>query len=94
MSFGAPASDHQPEADAAAILAALLEGPKEPLGRARRQPTTFIAHIDQNAIGVRSRANDGSAATLEAVVDHYADVLGFVLDPADHSDLVEYLRSL
>ncbi len=38
--------------------------------------------------------HDGSAATLEAVVDHYDGVLGLGLTAGEKADLVEYLRSL
>ena len=38
--------------------------------------------------------HDGSAATLEAVVDHYIDALGLVLDPDEKLALIEYLKSL
>jgi cytochrome c553 len=38
--------------------------------------------------------HDGSAPTLEAVVDHYDGVLGLGLSLAQKTDLVEYLRSL
>jgi cytochrome c peroxidase len=38
--------------------------------------------------------HDGSAATLEAVVDHYRRVLGLHLDAQQRADLAEFLRSL
>ena len=38
--------------------------------------------------------HDGSAATLEAVVDHYDTELGLGLSAQDKADLVEYLKSL
>ena len=38
--------------------------------------------------------HDGSAATLEAVVGHYDQVLSLRLTPAERDDLVHYLRSL
>jgi len=38
--------------------------------------------------------HDGSAATLEAVVDHYVRVLGLRLTPQERTDLVQFLRSL
>jgi hypothetical protein len=38
--------------------------------------------------------HDGRFPTLEAVVDHYAATLGFVLDPGEKRDLVEFLKSL
>ena len=38
--------------------------------------------------------HDGSAATLEAVVDHYIRVLDLHLAPQERSDLVQFLRSL
>jgi cytochrome c553 len=38
--------------------------------------------------------HDGSAATLEAVVDHYVRALGLSLQPQQRSDLVQFLRSL
>ena len=38
--------------------------------------------------------HDGSAATLEEVVDHYDDVLGLGLSAQQKTDLVEYLKSL
>ena len=38
--------------------------------------------------------HDGSAATLEAVVDHYNRVKSLGLTPAQKADLVEYLKSL
>lgn len=38
--------------------------------------------------------HNGSAATLEAVVDHYNGVLGLSLNPQQRADLVQFLRSL
>ena len=38
--------------------------------------------------------HDGSALTLEAVVDHYTTVLSLGLTASQKSDLVEYLKSL
>jgi hypothetical protein len=38
--------------------------------------------------------HDGSAPTLEAVVDHYVQVLGLVLTDQEKADLVEFLKSL
>jgi mono/diheme cytochrome c family protein len=38
--------------------------------------------------------HDGSAATLEAVVDHYVRVLGLHLKPQERTDLVQFLKSL
>jgi cytochrome c peroxidase len=38
--------------------------------------------------------HDGSAATLEAVVDHYNQVLGLDLSAQQRQDLVAYLKSL
>jgi mono/diheme cytochrome c family protein len=38
--------------------------------------------------------HDGSAATLDAVVDHYAGALKLNLSAAQKKDLVEYLKSL
>jgi len=38
--------------------------------------------------------HDGHAATLAAVVDHYAGVLGLSLTAQQKTDLVEYLKSL
>jgi hypothetical protein len=38
--------------------------------------------------------HDGSADTLEAVVDHYAGVFGFTLVGTQRSDLVAFLKSL
>ena len=38
--------------------------------------------------------HDGSAATLEAVVDHYVRVLGLRLAPQQRTDLVQFLKSL
>ena len=38
--------------------------------------------------------HDGSAPTLEAVVDHYVKLLGLKLTPAQRADLVEYLKTL
>lgn len=38
--------------------------------------------------------HDGSAATLEAVVEHYDRVLDLPLDADESADLVQYLRSL
>lgn len=38
--------------------------------------------------------HNGSAATLEAVVDHYATVLGFTLTAQQRADLVTYLKTL
>jgi hypothetical protein len=38
--------------------------------------------------------HDGSAATLEDVVDHYVALLGLALTTRQRSDLVEYLKTL
>ncbi|HET6360465.1 MAG TPA: hypothetical protein VFH11_00235, partial [Gemmatimonadota bacterium] len=38
--------------------------------------------------------HDGSAQTLEEVVDHYIAALGLSLSAADEENLVEYLKSL
>ena len=38
--------------------------------------------------------HDGSAATLDEVVTHYEQVLGFTITTEQRSDLVEYLKSL
>ena len=38
--------------------------------------------------------HDGSAATLEAVVAHYNEVMTLRLSPQQQSDLVAYLRGL
>jgi cytochrome c peroxidase len=38
--------------------------------------------------------HDGSAATLEDVVDHYDDVLGLGLTAEEKNDLVAFLSSL
>lgn len=38
--------------------------------------------------------HDGSAESLEAVVEHYDGVLGLGLEASERADLVEYLRSL
>ena len=38
--------------------------------------------------------HDGSAATLEAVVDHYVTALSLTLSPLQKANLVEYLKSL
>jgi len=38
--------------------------------------------------------HDGSAATLEAVVEHYVDLLELELSDEEKSDLTEYLKSL
>ncbi len=38
--------------------------------------------------------HDGSAATLEEVVEHYRKHFNLQLSPAERSDLVEYLKSL
>ena len=38
--------------------------------------------------------HDGSAPTLEAVVDHYVQLFGLTLSAQDEADLVEYLKTL
>ena len=38
--------------------------------------------------------HDGSAATLEDVVQRYDDAFGLDLSPAEKADLIEYLKSL
>ena len=38
--------------------------------------------------------HDGSAATLEDVVQHYVELKGLELTPAERTDLVEYLKTL
>jgi mono/diheme cytochrome c family protein len=38
--------------------------------------------------------HDGSAATLDEVVDHYVKLKGLVLTPSQRADLVAYLKSL
>jgi len=47
--------------------------------------------------GLAARApyfHDGSAATLENVVDHYERKFGFLLVGTDKADLVAFLRAL
>ena len=38
--------------------------------------------------------HDGSAKSLDAVVDHYAKFLKLTLSPEQKKDLVEYLKSI
>ena len=38
--------------------------------------------------------HDGNAGTLDAVVDHYVQLLGLSLTPRQRADLVEYLKTL
>jgi cytochrome c peroxidase len=38
--------------------------------------------------------HDGKAASLADVVDHYVQLKGLVLTPAQRADLIEYLKSL
>ena len=38
--------------------------------------------------------HDGNAATLDAAVSHYVQLLGLTLTPRQRSDLVEYLKTL
>jgi cytochrome c peroxidase len=38
--------------------------------------------------------HDGSAATLEDVVEHYVGALPLDLDPEEKADLVQFLKSL
>jgi cytochrome c peroxidase len=38
--------------------------------------------------------HDGSAATLEEVVEHYDSHMSLGLEAAEQADLVEYLKSL
>jgi mono/diheme cytochrome c family protein len=56
----------------------------------RRYRTTPLRALWQHA----PYFHDGSAATLEAVVEHYDGVRSLGLTPAEKGDLVEYLKSL
>ena len=38
--------------------------------------------------------HDGSARTLDAVVDHYVRIMGLNLTPGQRTDLIEYLKSI
>lgn len=38
--------------------------------------------------------HDGSAPTLDAVVDHYIEFFGLVLTAEERADLIEFLKSL
>ena len=38
--------------------------------------------------------HDGSAATLDDVVEHYVELLDLELTPRQRADLVEYLKTL
>jgi hypothetical protein len=56
----------------------------------KRYRTTPLRALFQHA----PYFHDGSAATLEAVVDHYDAQFGLHLSAAEQADLVQYLRSL
>jgi mono/diheme cytochrome c family protein len=56
----------------------------------KRYRTTPLRGLFQHA----PYFHDGSARTLEAVVDHYVTVLGLHLTPGQRTDLVEYLKSI
>ena len=56
----------------------------------RRYRTTPLRALFQHA----PYFHDGSAATLEAVVEHYDRQFGLNLGAAEQADLVQYLRSL
>jgi hypothetical protein len=56
----------------------------------KRYRTTPLRALFQHA----PYFHDGSAATLEAVVDHYDAQFGLKLSPAQKADLVQYLKSI
>lgn len=60
----------------------------------KRYRTTPLRGLWQPPILQGPYFHDGSAETLEAVVEHYRDVLNLNLTPQQRSDLVEYLKSL
>lgn len=90
------ASCHVPPrySDANTTLHAPAEGGTDPLlaqrGSTGKYRTTPLRGLWQHP----PYFHDGSAATLEAVVDHYVRVLGLRLKPAERTDLVQFLRSL
>ena len=56
----------------------------------KRYRTTPLRGLWQHALYF----HDGSAATLDDVVEHYRKTLGLTLTPRQRADLVEYLKSL
>ncbi len=65
--------------------------------QARRSPDNRYRTTPLKGLFTRMKGgfyHDGRFPTLEAVVDHYAQVLGLALTPAQKTDLVEYLKSL
>ncbi|HUG02708.1 MAG TPA: hypothetical protein VML95_12645 [Longimicrobiales bacterium] len=60
----------------------------------KRYRTTPLRGLWQPPLMQGPYFHDGSAETLEAVVDHYGEVLALNLTPQQRSDLIEYLKSL
>jgi mono/diheme cytochrome c family protein len=56
----------------------------------KRYRTTPLRALFQHA----PYFHDGSARTLDAVVDHYVTTLGLNLTPGQRTDLIEYLKSI
>jgi cytochrome c peroxidase len=90
------ASCHVPPrySDANTTLHAPADGGTDPLlaqrGSTGKYRTTPLRGLWQHP----PYFHDGSAATLEAVVDHYVRVLGLRLAPQQRTDLVQFLKSL
>lgn len=65
--------------------------------QANRSPEHMYRTTPLRGLFARSKRgfyHDGRFPTLEAVVDHYAEVFGLKLSAPDRADLVEYLKSL
>lgn len=65
--------------------------------QAQRSPTDRYRTTPLKGLFTRMKGgfyHDGRFPTLEAVVDHYEQVLGLTLTDDQKADLVEYLRSL
>lgn len=60
----------------------------------KRYRTTPLRGLWQPPLLQGPYFHDGSAETLEAVVDHYREVLALNLTPQQGSDLIVYLKSL
>jgi hypothetical protein len=66
-----------------------FQADRSPYGMYRTTPLGGLFTREQGGF-----YHDGRFPTLEAVVDHYDQHLGLDLTPAEHADLVQFLRSL
>ena len=77
-------------ADLALTLPPDASAPSVARTATKRYRTTPLRALFQHA----PYFHDGSAATLEAVVDHYVAQFGLKLSGAQKADLVQYLKSI